>query len=207
MNLRSATLVIAGITTLVSVVLMVGGLTDQAAGMMGFIPARISGALVLEGAVPALLTPFSCTLVHGGSLHLFFNMFMLLVCGGAVERVLGAGAVAALYLVSAVVSALAQWAWDPAGIAPVIGASGAVSGIIGAYALSFGRPKLVGRSPRSNRWLHIAHLFVAWVILQLMLGWLMGGQGYLLATPAHIGGFAAGLLLQRPLLLWRYRNA
>ena len=47
----------------------------------------------------------------------------------------------------------------------------------------------------------------AWVVLQLMIGWLAGAQGYLLATPAHIGGFLAGLLLQRPLLLWRYRKA
>ena len=207
MNLRSATLVIAGITTLVSVVLMVGGLTDQAAGMMGFIPARISGALVLEGAVPALLTPFSCTLVHGGWLHLFFNMFMLLVCGVAVERVLGAGAVAGLYLVSAVVSALAQWAWDPAGIAPVIGASGAVSGIIGAYALSFGRPKRISGSPSVNRLVHIVWLALAWTVLQIAVGFAAGAQGLLLATPAHVGGFLTGLLLQRPLLLWRYRNA
>ena len=41
----------------------------------------------------------------------------------------------------------------------------------------------------------------------VMMGWLAGGQGYLLATPAHVGGFAVGLVLQRPLLLWRYRRA
>ena len=58
-----------------------------------------------------------------------------------------------------------------------------------------------------NRWINVAWLLVAWVVLQLMVGWLAGGQGYLLATPAHIGGFVAGLLLQRPLLLWRYRKA
>jgi hypothetical protein len=40
-----------------------------------------------------------------------------------------------------------------------------------------------------------------------MMSWLAGGQGFLLATPAHVGGFAVGLLLQRPLLLWRYRSA
>jgi membrane associated rhomboid family serine protease len=75
-------------------------------------------------------------------------MFMLLVCGIAVERVLGAGALVALYLVSAMVAALAQWTLDPAGVAPVIGASGAVSGVLGAYALSFGRPKRLSASPR-----------------------------------------------------------
>ncbi len=50
-------------------------------------------------------------------------------------------------------------------------------------------------------------LLAAWIVLQMMTGLLAGVQGFLLATPAHIGGFIAGLLLQRPLLLWRYRKA
>jgi membrane associated rhomboid family serine protease len=58
-----------------------------------------------------------------------------------------------------------------------------------------------------NRWLHIAHLLVAWIVIQLMVWWLAQGQGYMLATPAHVGGFIAGLLLQRPLLLWKFRHA
>ncbi len=89
----------------------------------------------------------------------------------------------------------------------MIGASGAVSAVIGAYSLSFGRPRQFTRSQNANRWINALWLMIAWVVLQLMIGWLAGGQGYLLATPAHIGGFAAGLLLQRPLLLWRYRGA
>ena len=78
---------------------------------------------------------------------------------------------------------------------------------IGAYALSFGRAKRITNNFHLNRWINVIWLMVAWIVLQLMMGWLAGSQGYLLATPAHIGGFAAGLLLQRPLLLWRYRNA
>jgi membrane associated rhomboid family serine protease len=140
-------------------------------------------------------------------MHLFFNMFMLLVCGVAVERVLGASALVGLYLVSAIVSALAQWVVDPAGVAPVIGASGAVSGILGAYALSFGRPKRVSGSPSVNRFVHIVWLAIAWTVLQVAVGYAAGAQGLLLATPAHVGGFLTGLLLQRPLLLWRYRKA
>lgn len=207
MNLRSATIVTAILTSVVSLALIAGNLIEAAAGMMGFIPARLSGLLDLPGASPALLTPFSATLVHGGFFHLFFNMFMLLVCGIAVERVLGTGAVIALYLVSAVVAALAQWMLDPAGVAPVIGASGAVSGVLGAYALSFGRPKRLSNSPGVNRAVHILWLAIAWTILQVAVGYAAGAQGLLLATPAHVGGFLTGLLLQRPLLLWRYRKA
>ncbi len=207
MNLRSVTVLLAALTSFISLMLLVGGLGERAAGMMGFIPARLTGTLDLAGAIPALLTPFSATLVHGGYLHLFFNMFMLLVCGIAVERVLGGGAVLVLYLVSAIVSALAQWTVDPTGITPVIGASGAVSGIIGAYALSFGRPKRGSDSPGVNRMLHIVWLAVAWTVLQVAVGYAAQVQGLLLATPAHVGGFLTGLLLQRPLLLWRYRKA
>jgi membrane associated rhomboid family serine protease len=79
--------------------------------------------------------------------------------------------------------------------------------VIGAYSLSFGRAKRITDNPRLNRWINVAWLMAAWVVMQLMMGWLAGAQGYLLATPAHIGGFLAGLLLQRPLLLWRYRKA
>jgi len=79
--------------------------------------------------------------------------------------------------------------------------------VISAYSLSFGRAKRVTSSPRLNRWINVAWLLAAWVALQLMMGFLAGQEGFLLATPAHIGGFVAGLLLQRPLLLWRYRKA
>jgi membrane associated rhomboid family serine protease len=89
----------------------------------------------------------------------------------------------------------------------MIGASGAISAVIGAFALSFGRPKQVVRSPGLNRLINAAWLLASWVVLQVMVGVLAGQSGMLLATPAHIGGFLAGLLLQRPLLLWRFRKA
>ena len=79
--------------------------------------------------------------------------------------------------------------------------------MIGAFALSFGQQKRIVRSAGLNRTLNALWLLVAWIVLQIMSGMLAGTQGYLLATPAHIGGFVAGLLLQRPLLLWRYRTA
>jgi membrane associated rhomboid family serine protease len=58
---------------------------------MGFIPARLSGGLQLTSAVPVALTPLTATLVHGGFVHLAFNLLMLLWCGTAVERILGKG--------------------------------------------------------------------------------------------------------------------
>jgi membrane associated rhomboid family serine protease len=206
-NYRSATLVISVLTALAWLFAVVSGYAGLAALSLGFIPARMAGVPVPWAAVPAWLTPLTSTLVHSGLMHLAFNMLVFVWCGMAVERVLGLRALIILYLVGAYAAAAAQWAADPAGTVPMIGASGAISAVIGAYSLSFGRAKMLTGSARLNRWINIVWLLAAWVVLQLMMGWLAGGEGYLLATPAHIGGFIAGLLLQRPLLLWRYRKA
>jgi membrane associated rhomboid family serine protease len=204
---RTATTAIALLTALAWVVAAAIGASDQAAFALGFIPARVTAPSVPWNAVPAFLTPLSATLAHSGLIHLGFNLLMFVWCGTAVERVLGKTGLVTLYLVGAYAAAGAQWAADPSGVVPMIGASGAISAVMGAFALSFGRAKRLTRSPRLNRWINALWLMVAWIVLQVLMGYLAGGQGYLLATPAHIGGFAAGLLLQRPLLLWRYRSA
>ena len=204
---RSATYVIAAITAIAWVITVLTGQSEQAQLGLGFIPARLSGAAVPWPAVPAILTPLTATLVHAGLIHLGFNLLIFVWCGQAVERVLGKTGLIVLYLIGAYAAAFAQWSLDPVGVVPMVGASGAISAVMGAFALSFGRAKAFTNNLRVNRWINVVWLMVAWIVLQLMMGWLAGGQGYLLATPAHVGGFAAGLVLQRPLLLWRYRKA
>ena len=203
----SATNVITAITALAWVAAVLLGASDQAALSLGFIPVRWSGLAVPWPAIPAFLTPLTATLVHSGLIHLGFNLLIFVWCGTAVERVIGKSGLILLYLVGAYAAALAQWAMDPMGTVPMVGASGAISAVVGAFALSFGRAKAFTSNLRVNRWINVVWLLAAWIVLQLMMGWLAGGQGYLLATPAHVGGFAAGLLLQRPLLLWKYRKA
>jgi membrane associated rhomboid family serine protease len=202
---RSVTLAIAVVTALAWVVALLTGF--DTAYFMGFIPARFSGLVTTAPAVPAFITPLTTTLVHSGLVHIGFNLLVLIWCGMQVERVLGKTGLIALYVVGAYASALLQWATNPASIVPMVGASGAISALIGAYALLFGRAKRISKSAAVNRWVNALWLLVAWVVLQYMTQWLAGQQGFLLATPAHVGGFAAGLLLQRPLLLWRYRKA
>lgn len=206
-SLKTATVVIAIITAVVWILTSALGFDAQAAATMGFIPDRFSGAILPFPAVPALLTPLSSTLVHANFLHVALNLLILLWCGSWVERVLGTGAMIFLYVVSAYVAAFAQWAVDPHMGVPMIGASGAISGIIGAFALSFGRPKQLVKSAGLNQLLNALWLLVAWVVLQLLTGVIAGTEGVLVATAAHVGGFLAGLALQRPLLLWRYRQA
>jgi membrane associated rhomboid family serine protease len=205
--ISSATNVITAITALAWLIAALIGASDQAALSLGFIPVRWSGLAVPWPAIPAFLTPLTATLVHSGLIHLGFNLLIFVWCGTAVERVIGKSGLILLYLVGAYAAALAQWAMDPLGTVPMVGASGAISAVMGAFALSFGRARAFTSNLRVNRWINVVWLLAAWIVLQLMMGWLAGGQGYLLATPAHVGGFAAGLLLQRPLLLWKYRKA
>ena len=206
LKLRSATAIIAIVTVAVSAIAILGGI-DYWAVFAGFIPARISGVVELAGALPVWITPLSAALVHGGWLHLGINMLMLVFAGSMIERVIGGQGLLFAYVIGAVVASLSQFVVDPGSPIPMVGASGAISALFGLYALFFGQPKQVTRSQKLNRWIHVVWLLVAWVALQWMAGYLAGGEGVMLATPAHIGGFIAGLLLQRPLLLWRYRKA
>lgn len=204
---RTATNAIVALTALAWVIIAVLGQSEQAAYALGFIPLRVTLPSVGFPAAPAFLTPLTATLVHAGPVHLGFNLLILLWCGTQVERVLGSTGLILLYIVGAYAAAAAQWGINPHGEVPVVGASGAISAVMGAFALSFGRARAFTSNLAVNRWINVAWLLVAWVVLQFMMGWLAGAQGYLLATPAHVGGFAAGLLLQRPLLLWHYRKA
>lgn len=206
LRLTSATVIIGIVTVAVSALAIIAGLADAVA-TAGFIPARLSGLLDIPGALPGWLTPWSSALLHGGWLHLGINMLMLAIAGSQVERIVGGAGLLLAYLVGAVVAAAAQFAVDPSSTIPMVGASGAISALFGLYAIFFGRPKLVTRNMKLNRAIHVAWLLLAWIAIQWMSGVLAGGQGVLLATPAHIGGFVAGLLLHRPLLLWRYRGA
>ena len=204
---RTATNIIVALTALAWVIATVLGQSEKAAYQLGFIPLRLSGAALPFPAAPVWLTPMTATLVHSGLVHLGFNMLIFLWCGTQVERVLGRTGLIALYIAGAYAAAAAQWAASPHSNVPVIGASGAISAVIGAYALSFGRARPFTNNLQVNRLINVAWLLVAWTVLEAMMGWLGDQQGYLLATPAHVGGFAAGLLLQRPLLLWKYRTA
>ncbi|WP_374943597.1 rhomboid family intramembrane serine protease [Sphingomonas sp.] len=200
---------IAIATAVASVLILVsGGLSAMAYGA-GFVPVRLAGAALPDGlplVVPVFLTPLTATLVHGGIGHLVFNLIMLVYCGRLLERTLGSAAIAVLYGVGAYAAAAAQWAFDPASAAPMIGASGAISAIVGAYALLYGerRAKAIGPVPADV--VHIAWLAAGWIGLQLLIG-AAGMGGVTVAIGAHIGGFVAGLVLARPLLLWRYRDA
>jgi membrane associated rhomboid family serine protease len=208
-----ATVAFLAATVLVSAIITLTGNEIPASVFAGFIPYAVGhGAALPPGLVmlPFWLTPLSATFVHAGFVHLALNMVMLGYCGFATERALGWKGVVILYLVGAYAAAVGQYLQGPDSAMPMIGASGAISAIIAAYALLYGqrRAKAIGPFPASI--VHAAWLAAAWIGIQVMIG-LVGigipGGSSKIAIGAHIGGFIAGLLLERPLLLWRYRRA
>src|SRR5436305_2016981 len=130
----------------------IADLEDRLSRAMVIDPTTLSGDKVVFGATVTLVdedkkkvryqlvgqTEADANLVHVG-----FNLLIFVWCGAAVERVLGRTGLIALYLVGAYASALTQWVTAPASVVPMIGASGAISAVVGAFALSFGRAKRV----------------------------------------------------------------
>ena len=197
-------------TILVSAIVLLSGQLDWAAIELGFIPLRVSAAAMPADHVfllPAWLTPLTATLVHGGIAHIAFNLVMLGYCGQAIEKVVGSAGIVILYVVGAYFAAFGQWVMGPWLMLPMIGASGAISAVVGAYALLFGQRRAKALGPISGDVIHIVWLAVAWVGIQLLIGFAGMGMGGNIAIGAHIGGFIVGLILARPLLLWRYRHA
>jgi len=201
-----ATNIIAGITVLAWAAVSAFGVQQEAWALASFLPARASEPLG-AAAVPFWLTPLTATLLHGGILHLVLNLVMLLYCGRQVELALGSAGLVLLYVLGAYAAALGQYLHDPASRVAMIGASGAISALFGAYALLYGRRRALGSNPRLSGVLNILWLLATWIGLQLLIGLATSGGGMLIAIWAHIGGFACGLVLTRPLLIWRYRHA
>lgn len=206
-NRAKVTLGLAAATALAWVVAALLGQSEAAAIWGGFIPIRLSGVGGDEMLAPVWLTPLTATFVHAGIVHLAMNLLVFTFCGRSVENILGPGAMVALYLVGAYLAAAAEYLAGPNGVTPMVGASGAVSAVIGAYAMLFGRNRVKVANPTLAFWLNALWLAAAFILLQLIVGLTFETSGMRIAVFAHIGGFIAGLILTRPLLLWRYRKA
>jgi membrane associated rhomboid family serine protease len=210
---------IAAVTALSFVLAWVLGYGEALSYGAGFIPARIGQPGLLDHAglgipaVPLFLTPLSATLLHGSWMHLGFNMVIFLFCGRQVEMVLGGRLLLVLYAIGAYAAAAGQWALSPNLPVPMIGASGSVSAIIGAYALLYSNREVRSFGPISANVVRMLWLGAGWIFIQFLIGIASNGGGGLtgsndaIAVGAHIGGFIVGMLLIRPLLKIRFRNA
>ena len=168
----------------------------------GAIPSVVSGykALPAEIAqVPANATLVTSMFLHGGLMHLVGNMLFLWVLGDNVEDALGHVRFIAFYLASGVAAALSHAAAEPGSTVPMIGASGAISGVISAYLMLHPRASIKTLVFRAVVDLPAYVVLGLWIGFQFLNAYLAGpGQGGI-AWWAHIGGFFAGVVLVVPM--------
>jgi membrane associated rhomboid family serine protease len=151
------------------------------------------------GAGPVWLTPLSSMFLHGGWFHLIGNMWFLWVFGNNVEDSMGRFRYAAFYVLCGLAAAATQTFLSPDSPVPMVGASGAISGVMGAYVILYPRVQvhmLVFIVIFVTRIVVPAYLMLGyWFLLQLLGGTTsLGGQGGV-AFWAHVGGFVGGALL------------
>jgi len=145
----------------------------------GFIPAQFS-----------LITIFTSMFLHGGLDHLFGNMWYLWIFGDNVEDHWGKIKYIIIYFLSGIAATFLQWLTDPKSVIPSIGASGAISGVLGSYFILYpkaGVETYYGEIP--------AYIVIGfWFVLQLIFGAvsLVGASGSEIAFWAHVGGFIFG---------------
>jgi membrane associated rhomboid family serine protease len=173
----------------------------------GVVPCRLSGACPAPAAFPQpVLTVFTSMFLHGGLFHIGGNMLYLWIFGNNVEDALGHGRFFSFYVLCGLAAAAAQTFVTPDSAVPMIGASGAVSGVLGAYLLAFPRARVLTLITFGFffRFIYIPAVVVLgfWIVVQFLNGFLMWSAaaegrdtGGGVAWFAHIGGFAAGLVL------------
>ena len=178
----------------------------------GFIPYDVitAGRWSGEGPLIAGFSVFSSQFLHGGLFHIAGNMLFLWVFGNNIEDRMGSMRFIVFYLLCGAAGAIAQIIPDPRSLVPVIGASGAVAGVMGAYLLEFPRARVLTLIWIlffiRLIWLPAFLIIIYWVALQIFFQLGSGGQGSGVAYMAHIGGFAAGLVFFRLFLLFGGRR-
>jgi membrane associated rhomboid family serine protease len=172
---------------------------ETAINLLGFMPALLFGYARME--VEAWVSPigsiFTAMFVHGDFLHLAANMIYLWIFGDNVEDRVGRGRFIAFYLVCGAVAALAQALLDLRSTVPMVGASGAVSGVLGAYIVLYPRANVLVALPFSIVRVPALLMLLLWFAGQLLSSFMAesgaGGIGF----TAHVGGFVAGAALVR----------
>jgi membrane associated rhomboid family serine protease len=177
---------------------------------LGVVPAVLLGQRELPpdiALVPAWATVFTSMFMHGGWMHLIGNMLYLWIFGDNVEDSMGHGRFVVFYLLCGVAAVLAQALPDPSSTVPMVGASGAISGVLGAYLLLYPHARVLVVIPLGfilqTMRIPAGLVLVLWFGLQLLSSAMaQPGQGGV-AFRAHIGGFVAGMIL---IPIFKYRR-
>ncbi len=177
---------------------------------LGLVPGVLIGDLALPPdlyRVPAVLTVFTSMFLHGGLLHLLGNMLYLWIFGNNIEDAMGHVRYGLFYLLCGLGAALAQALPNPDSQIPMIGASGAISGVLGAYLVLFPHARVLVAIP-FGFYVHTIYLPAVlvlgfWFALQLFSSAGTNPAAGGVAFFAHVGGFLSGMAL---IPVFRYRH-
>lgn len=182
--------------------LSLGAVNTSAVFSLGVIPAvlfNIKSLPVELDLLPAWMTVFTSMFLHGGWMHLIGNMLYLWIFADNVEDVMGHRRFLVFYLLCGVVAVMSHAIIEPASEIPMIGASGAISGVLGAYLLLYPHARVLVVIPVIIV-IYTARISAGWVLgfwflLQVVNSLINTGQQGGVAFSAHIGGFIAGMIL------------
>jgi membrane associated rhomboid family serine protease len=145
--------------------------------------------------LPVYFNFFSSMFMHGGFGHIFGNMLFLWIFGDNIENLIGHFRYAIFYIICGIAAALGQIVMGPDSIIPMLGASGAISGVLGGYMLLFPTKKVRALIFRIVTTVPAYVALGLWIGYQIVLGFLTPSDGGGVAYAAHIGGFIAGVAL------------
>lgn len=167
--------------------------------LLGFIPGVLFGYASIEGGgwVSPMGSIFTAMFLHGGFLHLAGNMIYLWIFADNVEDRVGRGRFVAFYLICGAIAALAQALPDTRSTVPMVGASGAVSGVLGAYLVLYPRANVLVAMPFLLARVPAILLLGLWFAGQLARSLLSEPGAAGVAFTAHVGGFVGGAVLIR----------
>jgi len=180
--------------------LSLGSQAEQVILTLGAVPARLFGKMAPDSAaLPATITVFTSMFLHGGWMHLIGNMLYLWIFGNNVEDAMGHVRYLLLYLVSGSVAVFVQALLATSSTVPMIGASGAISGVLGSYLLLYPHARVLVLLPLGflSRLIYLPAMLVLgfWFLLQLLSAMLADPNQPGVAFAAHAGGFVSGLIL------------
>lgn len=195
------TYAILGLNIIVFVLLQGLGSNDGFTYAFSLVPVEIMNGVdvttpPLQPTPSVYFTLISSMFMHGDFMHIIGNMLFLWIFADNIENLIGHFRFAAFYLICGFAAAFAQVFMDTSSVIPMLGASGAISGVLGGYLLLF--PNKQVRAVMFSFMMTTIPAFVAvglWIGFQVIQGYLSSGQKGGVAYAAHIGGFIAGVVL------------
>lgn len=181
-------------------------LLNQLVYIFGLVPAYINDPASLISYYPFLTSTF----LHGGWMHLIGNMWILWLFGDNIEDHMGSGRFLLFYLICDLLAGMTHYYINPHSTIPVVGASGAVAGVMGAYFWMFRHARILTFVPPFFLFTLPAWIYLGfWALSQLYCGtadMISANSCGSIAFWAHLGGFGAGMFLHRIFLIREPRS-